>query len=91
MKRFKTDISPKRTRGDAQSCQVVPDFSSSLDDPRERAEHINANHMELCRFSSRTDPGYVQVGGELSNLVENISLQKPELQQAIASESEGKA
>lgn len=45
--------------------KVVPDYSSSLDDPRERAEHINANHMDMCRFTGRDDLGYTQVEGEI--------------------------
>lgn len=48
------------------------DMSSSLDDPRERAEHINATHTEMCRFTGRDDPGFLQVGGELSKLVNDI-------------------
>ena len=54
---------------------MVPDFSSSLGDPLERAEHIDANHMEMCRFSSREDPGYTQVGGELASQVEDAHQQ----------------
>ena len=51
---------------------MVPDTSSSLDDPRERAQHIDANHMTMTRFSSRDDPGYRKVGGELCLLVKDI-------------------
>ena len=51
---------------------MVPDSSSSLDDPRERAQHIDANHMTMTRFSSRDDPGYRKVGGELCLLVKGI-------------------
>ena len=51
---------------------MVPDTSSSLDDPRERAEHIDANHMTMTKFSSRGDPGYRKVGEELRLLVKGI-------------------
>ena len=51
---------------------MVPDTSSSLDDPRERAEHIDANHMAMTKFSGRDDPGYRKVGGELRVLVKRI-------------------
>ena len=47
-------------------------MSSSLDDPRERAQRIDANHMTMTQFSSRDDPGYRKVGGELCLLVEDI-------------------
>ena len=47
-------------------------MSSSLDDPRERAQHIDANHMDMTRYSSRDDPGYRKVGGELCLLVKDI-------------------
>ena len=47
-------------------------MSSSLDDPRERAQHIDANHMNMTRFLSRDDPGYRKVGGELCLLVKDI-------------------
>jgi hypothetical protein len=50
------------------SFQVVPDTSSSLDDPREHAETIPANHTTMCKFSGRDDPGYVKVGRELQRL-----------------------
>ena len=48
--------------------QVVPDFSSSLADPREEAETLDANHMELCRFTDANDSNYRKVGGELREI-----------------------
>ncbi|KAK0620578.1 hypothetical protein B0T14DRAFT_457672 [Immersiella caudata] len=45
--------------------KVVPDTSSSLDDPREKIETIAANHMEMCRFSGMNDPGFVKVASVL--------------------------
>ena len=51
---------------------MVPDTSSSLDDLRERTEHIDANHMTMTKFSGRDDPGYRKVGEELRLLVEGI-------------------
>ena len=35
--------------------QIVSDLSSTLDDPREHAETISANHMDMCRFSTIED------------------------------------
>ncbi|KAF2139899.1 uncharacterized protein K452DRAFT_335834 [Aplosporella prunicola CBS 121167] len=43
--------------------KVVPNISSCLGDPREHAESIEANHMEMCRFSGTDDPNYRKVGG----------------------------
>jgi hypothetical protein len=50
--------------------KVVPDTSSSLDDPREHAETIQANHMDMVRFKSANDSGYQKVSGELRMLVQ---------------------
>jgi hypothetical protein len=36
--------------------KAVPDYSSLLGDLRERAETIQANHMETCRFAGADDP-----------------------------------
>lgn len=54
-------------------------MSSSLDDPRERAQIINKNHVDMCRFSGTDDPGYRQVGGELKQLVNDIDRQVQEV------------
>ncbi|KAK5655774.1 hypothetical protein OQA88_5312 [Cercophora sp. LCS_1] len=45
--------------------KVVPDYSSSLGDHRERTETIQANHREMCRFHGFGDPGYIKVSAEL--------------------------
>jgi hypothetical protein len=50
----------------------VPPQSSTLGDKRERAETINANHITMCKFWGREDPGYDQVGGELKTIVDQI-------------------
>ncbi|KAK4442424.1 hypothetical protein QBC34DRAFT_25439 [Podospora aff. communis PSN243] len=50
------------------SDKVVPDYSSALGDARERAETLQANHMSMCRFTSREDPNYRKVSGELRDL-----------------------
>ena len=69
---------------------MVSDFSSSLGDPLERAEHIDANHMEMCQFSSHEDPGYAQVGGELANLVEKSCQERLIAQKLLEKEPESK-
>ncbi|KAM7201995.1 nacht and ankyrin domain protein [Rhypophila sp. PSN 637] len=45
--------------------KVVSHMSSTLDDPREHAETISANHMDICRFKNREDPGYRKISVEI--------------------------
>ncbi|KAI1130301.1 hypothetical protein F5Y10DRAFT_263195 [Nemania abortiva] len=51
---------------------VVPDFSSCLGDPRERAETLHADHRAMCRFSSADCPNYRKVSGELVRLYSQL-------------------
>lgn len=51
---------------------MVPDHSSSLDDPREHAETISANHMDMCRFSGASDPGYRKISAEIKLMIRSI-------------------
>ena len=50
---------------------MVDDFSSKLDLPREleTVESIDANHMQMARYSSRDDQGYRAVSGVLKAFV----------------------
>ncbi|KAG6364552.1 hypothetical protein INS49_006154 [Diaporthe citri] len=48
--------------------KVVPHFSSLLGDVRERAESIQANHMEMCRFMGLDDPNYKRLCGEVTSI-----------------------
>ncbi|SPJ72661.1 uncharacterized protein FTOL_02390 [Fusarium torulosum] len=48
--------------------KVVPHDSSLIGDPREHAETLQANHMEMCRFSSASDPNYMKVAGEIKDI-----------------------
>jgi hypothetical protein len=49
--------------------KVVSDVSSSLDDPRERAETLQADHRNMTKFWGRDDPNYLKVGGELRRIM----------------------
>ncbi|KAH8707490.1 hypothetical protein GQ44DRAFT_817509 [Phaeosphaeriaceae sp. PMI808] len=51
--------------------QVVDDFSSKLDLPRtlETVESIDANHMQMVRYSSRDDQGYRAICGVLRTTI----------------------
>lgn len=53
--------------------KVVNDFSSKLDLPleTETVESIDANHMQMARFSSREDHGYRAIRSILKSLVQN--------------------
>ncbi|KAI9815250.1 MAG: hypothetical protein M1827_002730 [Pycnora praestabilis] len=51
--------------------KVVNDFSSSLDGA-ERRQTINANHMTMCRYSSKDDDGYQKVVGELQVFLSGV-------------------
>jgi hypothetical protein len=50
---------------------VVDDFSSKLDLPRalETVESIDANHMQMARYSSKDDQGYRAISGILKAFV----------------------
>ena len=60
--------------------KVVGDESSALNDGRERRDIINANHMEMCRFSGPKDSGYRKVKNALAQclaLLRTIPSQMP--------------
>ncbi|KAF2762653.1 hypothetical protein EJ05DRAFT_447026, partial [Pseudovirgaria hyperparasitica] len=67
---------------------VVPHSSSSFGDPRERAETLDLNHVEMCRFKGEDDPHYMTVSSTLkilyeqacpSNVVSNVPVPVPGL------------
>ena len=51
---------------------MVDDFSSKVDLPSEQetVETIDANHMQMTKFSSRDDSGYRAVSGVLKTFIE---------------------
>ena len=49
----------------------MDDFSSSLDGT-ERRQTINANHLDMCRYTSKNDDGYQKVVGELQIILSGI-------------------
>lgn len=52
--------------------KVVPDDSSLLGDVRERAERIQANHMDMCRFTGPDDPNYGRICGEITSIYDRL-------------------
>ena len=67
--------------------KVVPKSSSLLDDPREHAETLDADHINMCKMSGREDTKYKKVSSELQRLVKNIAIK----QSTIDSRPKGKA
>ncbi|KAH6840786.1 hypothetical protein B0I37DRAFT_347260 [Chaetomium sp. MPI-CAGE-AT-0009] len=62
--------------------KVVPDSSSVIGDARERAETIQANHMDMCRFTGPDDPNYLKVSGEIGSVYASlISLNEQKVHQ----------
>ncbi|KAH0497751.1 hypothetical protein TgHK011_005037 [Trichoderma gracile] len=53
--------------------KVVPDYSSLIGDHREHAETLQANHLEMCRYSGTDDPNYHKVAGELRSIYHSIA------------------
>lgn len=52
--------------------KVVPDSSSCIGDARERAETIQANHMDMCRFKGPNDPNYLKLSGEIGSIYASL-------------------
>lgn len=60
--------------------KVVPHHSSLIGDYREDAETLQANHMEMSRYSGIDDENYRKVAGELHSIYDAIvrlNIQKP--------------
>ena len=49
----------------------MPDLSSSMEGA-ESIFTVNANHMDMCRYSDKTSDGYRKVSGELQRLCDNV-------------------
>src|SRR5690606_24876842 len=39
----------------------------------ERAQYLNANHRDMCKFDSRSDPNYITLRNALSGAVQDLS------------------
>lgn len=61
---------PKGFRG--LNHKIVEDVSASLNHARERKDVINANHMEMCRFSDANDNGYRKVKAVVEKCLDSI-------------------
>lgn len=55
---------------------MVPDFSSKVELPpaQETVETMDANHMEMTKFSKRDDAGYRDVSGVLEKWTNELLL-----------------
>ncbi|RBR19576.1 uncharacterized protein FIESC28_05571 [Fusarium coffeatum] len=45
--------------------KLVPDYSSLIGNHRENSETLQADHVDMCRYSGRHDPNYRKVVGEI--------------------------
>jgi len=52
--------------------QIVDRFSSTVGLPDEEQSDIPADHVNMAKFDSRTDQGYIRVTGALRQLVDGI-------------------
>lgn len=49
--------------------QVLRRESGSFGDPRERAEILNGNHLDICRFRSANDQSYRSISYNILRFV----------------------
>ncbi|KAH7007260.1 hypothetical protein EDB80DRAFT_842532 [Ilyonectria destructans] len=52
--------------------KVAPDSSSLIGDQREQAETLQANHLDMCRYTGADDPNYLKVAGEIRSIYLSI-------------------
>ena len=45
--------------------KLVPNYSSLIGNHRENAETLQADHVDMCRYSGKDDPNYRKVVGEI--------------------------
>ncbi|KAF5702758.1 RGT2-Sensor of high external glucose concentration [Fusarium mundagurra] len=69
--------------------KVVPHDSSLIGDSREHAETLQANHMEMSRFSSSHDPNFVKVAGEIVDIY--TAIEREQIHRHIQTETLGLA
>jgi hypothetical protein len=59
-----------RSRTIAEYSNKIVDDASEVDHKQKEKDHIDANHIEMCRFKSSEDPGYSKVKGALSKYID---------------------
>jgi len=62
----------------------VDDASSGLESGSERKDIINANHMDMRRFSGEADEGYRRVPSVLSKYIADIDATENDSRHALA-------
>lgn len=72
VKTFQESLSLTGVRLGVLGSKVVPDSSSLIGDERERAETLQANHLEMCRFYGLDDPNYLKLAGEIQLIYDSI-------------------
>lgn len=62
--------------------KVVPNESSSLDSRKYGNDTIHANHMNMCRFTTKADDGYEKFSGMLTKYIDQIKTDQHEAEKA---------
>jgi hypothetical protein len=72
---------------DSEPFKVVPDFSSSFASRQyEHRDYINGNHVNMCRFSSAEDSGYIRFKDALTFCMQDIKAPEQGISAQAASE-----
>ncbi|KAJ4139704.1 hypothetical protein NW768_001047 [Fusarium equiseti] len=58
--------------------KVVPSYSSLIGNHRENAETLQADHVDMCRYSGSHDPNYRKVVGEIRSTYLMMAITKME-------------
>ena len=66
----------------ANDSKVVPNESSSLDSRKYGNDTIHANHMNMCRFSTKDDDGYEKFSAVLAKYISEIKTKQSEAKNA---------
>ncbi|KAH7322926.1 WD40-repeat-containing domain protein [Stachybotrys elegans] len=62
---------------------IVDRSSAILGYPNERVDHLNANHRDMCKFSSRDDPNYRSVRNALATTIRDIQSKSLSLERKL--------
>ena len=63
--------------------KVVENASSALDYALEQKDFINANHVDMCRFSGVDDDGYEKVRAGIALCLEQNTYDDPHSMHAV--------
>ena len=61
------------------SQRIVPKNSATLGYPGERASALNANHVEIAKYSSKIDNNFVRVSENIARILHKISIPQQDI------------